>query len=61
MNLPDKIRFAIRDLFAPSPEARFGQMRSLRMTIFAILGGIIIAVAFGFILYYLNRNGRITR
>jgi peptidoglycan biosynthesis protein MviN/MurJ (putative lipid II flippase) len=61
MNLPGKIFIALRDLLLPGPQARFDHRRSLRTTILGILVGIVLAVAFGFLLYYLNRNGRINR
>ena len=54
MNLPHKIKYAIRDLFLPGPEAKYDQRRSARITILAIL-----AVGFGFALYYLNQIGRL--
>jgi hypothetical protein len=59
MNLPHKIKYAIRDLFLPGPEAKYDQRRSARITILAILAGIVLAVGFGFALYYLNQIGRL--
>jgi hypothetical protein len=53
--------FAIRDLFIPGPEARFGERRSARVTILAIMAGIVLAAGFGFLLYYLNSNGQLYR
>ena len=58
MNLPQKIFIAIRSLFYPGAAA-FNEQRSTRILILAIMVGILLAVGFGFTLFYLNRIHRV--
>ncbi|MDB6021967.1 MAG: hypothetical protein JWQ04_1824 [Pedosphaera sp.] len=60
MNLTERLRSIIRDLFAPGPAA-FDERRSRRILILSTLAGIIIAIGIGFVLYYLNTSGRLRR
>ena len=57
MKISNKIRAAVRDLFLPGASA-FDERRQSRVVILSILGGIIIAVGFGLVLYHLNMNNR---
>jgi hypothetical protein len=58
MNKPNKPRSFFAELFSPGAGA-YNERRSWRILIVSILAGIVIAVAFGFALYYLNKNHRI--
>jgi hypothetical protein len=47
----------IRGFFSPGPQA-YDEKRQLRMFVYAVLIGLVLAVGFGFALYYLNKDGR---
>ena len=55
MSLPQKIWFAFRSLFYPGAAA-YNERRASRILVLSVLIGIVIAVGFGFALYYLNQN-----
>ncbi len=57
MNKPPKPRSALQEFFSPGPAA-FDQRRPYRIFVVSVLIGIAVAVAFGFALYYLNKNHR---
>jgi hypothetical protein len=46
-----------RGFFSPGPQA-YDDKRQLRLFVYAVLIGLVMAVGFGFALYYLNKAGR---
>jgi hypothetical protein len=57
MAKPPKPRSAIAGFFFPGPDT-FDHRRPYRIFFVCLLVGIVVAVAFGFALYYLNRYHR---
>jgi high-affinity Fe2+/Pb2+ permease len=53
------LRDALRDVFLPNIGAYNPKRQQRRILFFSIIAGIVIAVAFGFALYYLSVSGRL--
>lgn len=47
----------VRGFFSPGAQA-YDEKRQLRFFVYAFLIGMVLAVGFGFALYYLNKDGR---